>query len=174
MQTSEMLRGSPSNSTSLGLSLLEPGSPTLRLVPPVIPIRSGPAAEIPAEACLRFGKRPRRQLVAVSSYYVAILLATLANLALAAVALVQRAKQIRGNKLRERQVELAEARNELAEERLRSLQDQIETLAEIRDAVCPLTSSSPPSRNGAGGGTYGRLGAVSAVANGATPTAARP
>src|SRR3954464_14750212 len=166
MQTSEMLRASPSDSASLGLSLLEPGSPTLRLVPPVIPIRSGPAGRSPLRPRLRFGKRPRRQLVAVSSYYVAILLATLANLALAAVALVQRAKQIRGNKLRERQGELAEARNELAEERLRSPQDQIEILAEIRDAVCPRTSSSTARRNGAGGGTYGRPGAVSAVANG--------
>jgi hypothetical protein len=76
----------------------------------------------------------------MSSYYLAILFATLANLALAAVALFQRAKQIRGNKLRERQVELAEARNELAEERLRSLQDQIAILSEIRDALCPTSS----------------------------------
>jgi hypothetical protein len=68
-----------------------------------------------------------------------ILFATLANLVLAAVALFQRAKQIRGNKLRERQVQLAEARNELAEERLRSLQDQIAILSEIRDALCPTS-----------------------------------
>ena len=77
----------------------------------------------------------------VSSYYLAILFATMANLALAAVALVQRAKQIRGNKLRERQVQLAETRNDLAEERLRSLQDQIVILSEIRDALC--TPNSP-------------------------------
>ena len=77
----------------------------------------------------------------MSSYYLAILFATLANLALAAVALVQRAKQIRGNKLRERQVQLAETRNDLAEERLRSLQDQIVILSEIRDALC--TANGP-------------------------------
>ena len=79
----------------------------------------------------------------MSSYYLAILFATLANLALAAVALVQRAKQIRGNKLRERQVQLAETRNDLAEERLRSLQDQIVILSEIRDALCTPNSPSP-------------------------------
>jgi len=82
----------------------------------------------------------------VSSYYLAILFATLANLALAAVALVQRAKQIRGNKLRERQVQLAEARNELAEERLRSLQDQIVILSEIRDALCPRSRTEGRAR----------------------------
>jgi hypothetical protein len=76
-------------------------------------------------------------LSTVSSYYFAILFASLANLALAAVALFQREKQIRGNKLRERQVQLAESRNELAEERLRSLRDQITLLSEIRDALCP-------------------------------------
>ena len=79
----------------------------------------------------------------MSTYYLAILFATLANLALAAVALVQRAKQIRGNKLRERQVQLAETRNDLAEERLRSLQDQIVILSEIRDALC--SPNGPPT-----------------------------
>jgi len=78
----------------------------------------------------------------VSSYYLAILFATLANLALAAVALFQREKQIRGNRLRERQVQLAEARNTLAEERLRSLRDQVALLSEIRDALCPTSPAS--------------------------------
>src|SRR3954470_13372636 len=82
----------------------------------------------------------------MSSYYVAILFASLANLALAAVALVQREKQIRGNKLRERQVQLAETRNELEEERLRSLRDQIVILSEIRDTICPRTRPQPITR----------------------------
>jgi hypothetical protein len=38
--------------------------------------------------------------------------------------------------LRERQVELAEARNALAERRLRCLDDQLAILGEIRDSVC--------------------------------------
>src|SRR3954463_9119280 len=83
-------------------------------------------------------------LLSMSPYYLVILLATLANLALAAVALVQRAKQIRGNKLRERQVELAETRNDLAEERLRSLRDQIVILSEIRDAIRPQIGREAP------------------------------
>jgi exopolyphosphatase/guanosine-5'-triphosphate,3'-diphosphate pyrophosphatase len=86
----------------------------------------------------------------VSSYYLVILLATLANLALAAVALVQRAKQIRGNKLRERQVQLAETRNELAEERLRNMRDQIVILSEIRDTLC--TRPGPQASVGQGQG----------------------
>jgi hypothetical protein len=69
------------------------------------------------------------------AYYLAILVASLANLVLAAVAYVQRAKQIRGNKLREQQLALAEARNELAERRLGVLHDQVVLLSEIRDAL---------------------------------------
>ena len=69
-------------------------------------------------------------------YSIAILSISVANLALAAVAYLQRAKQIRGNALREQQLELAETRNELAESRLRRLDDQLAVLAEIRDAVC--------------------------------------
>jgi exopolyphosphatase/pppGpp-phosphohydrolase len=84
-----------------------------------------------------FGKRSGGQIRYVSWYYLVVVIATVANLALAAVALVQREKQIRGNKLRKRQVQLAEARNDLAEERLQSLRDQIVILSEIRDTICP-------------------------------------
>lgn len=71
------------------------------------------------------------------SYYLSILGIGLANLALAAVAYAQRAKQIRGNALREQQVALAEARNELAEQRLNCLDDQLAILGQIRDVLCP-------------------------------------
>jgi exopolyphosphatase / guanosine-5'-triphosphate,3'-diphosphate pyrophosphatase len=70
------------------------------------------------------------------SYYIAILFLSFANLALAAIAYRQRAKQIRGNQLRERQLELAETNNRLAEIRLRCLDDQLAVLGEIRRAVC--------------------------------------
>ena len=69
-------------------------------------------------------------------YSIAILSIGVANLALAAIAYLQRAKQIRGNALREHQLKLAETRNELAESRLRRLDDQVALLAEIRDALC--------------------------------------
>jgi hypothetical protein len=69
-------------------------------------------------------------------YYVAILVISVVNLVLAAVAYGQRAKQIRGNALRERQLALAEVRNELAERRLTRLDDQLALLTEIRDALC--------------------------------------
>jgi len=72
----------------------------------------------------------------VQPYYLSILGIGVANLVLAAVAYAQRAKQIRGNALRERQIELAEARNALAERRLRCLDDQLAILGEIRDSVC--------------------------------------
>jgi exopolyphosphatase/guanosine-5'-triphosphate,3'-diphosphate pyrophosphatase len=77
------------------------------------------------------------------SYYLAVLLVSIANLALAGIAYLQRAKQIRGNALRERQLALAEARNELAEARLRRLDDQLWLLGEIRDAV-RLNVEPPP------------------------------
>jgi hypothetical protein len=69
-------------------------------------------------------------------YSIAILSIGVANLAFAAIAYLQRAKQIRGNALREHQLELAETRNELAESRLRRLDDQLVLLGEIRDALC--------------------------------------
>jgi hypothetical protein len=68
-------------------------------------------------------------------YSIAILSIGVANLAFAAIAYLQRAKQIRGNALREHQLKLAETRNELAESRLRRLDDQLAILAEIRDAL---------------------------------------
>jgi hypothetical protein len=46
----------------------------------------------------------------VASYYLSILGISIANLVLAVIAYAQRAKQIRGNALREQQVALAEAR----------------------------------------------------------------
>jgi hypothetical protein len=73
----------------------------------------------------------------VDSYYLSILGISVANLVLAAIAYAQRAKQIRGNALREQQVALAEARNELAERRLHCLDDQLEILSQIRDVLCP-------------------------------------
>jgi hypothetical protein len=72
----------------------------------------------------------------VLPYTVAILSISAANLALAAIAYLQRAKQIRGNALREHQLALAETRNELAERRLRRLDDQLTLLGEIRDVLC--------------------------------------
>jgi hypothetical protein len=73
----------------------------------------------------------------VASYYLSILGISIANLVLAAIAYAQRAKQIRGNALREQQVALAEARNELAERRLHCLDDQLAILSQIRDVLCP-------------------------------------
>lgn len=70
------------------------------------------------------------------SYYLSILGIGVANLALAAVAYAQRAKQIRGNALREQQVALAETRNELAERRLQCLDNQLALLGQIRDVLC--------------------------------------
>jgi hypothetical protein len=78
----------------------------------------------------------------VASYSIAILFISIANLALAAIAYLQRAKQIRGNRLREHQLQLAERRNHLAENRLRRLDDQLLLLAEIRDALCVGTAHS--------------------------------
>jgi hypothetical protein len=53
------------------------------------------------------------------------------------LAYAQRAKQIRGNALREQQVALAEARNKLAQRRLHCLDDQLAILSQIRDVLCP-------------------------------------
>jgi hypothetical protein len=68
-------------------------------------------------------------------YYLIIILLSVGNLALAAVAYWQRAKQIKGNALRVTQVELAELRNGMAEQRVEYLRTQVELLEEIRDAV---------------------------------------
>ena len=70
------------------------------------------------------------------SYYAVIVVLGIGNLALAVIAYFQRSKQIRGNRLREHQLLLAEARNELAEQRLERLNDQLALLSEIRDALC--------------------------------------
>src|SRR6185437_431609 len=56
-----------------------------------------------------------------------------------------RARQIRGGRLHEQQLKLAESRNELAESRLRRLDDQIELMGQIRDTLAAV----PPSGSGA-------------------------
>jgi hypothetical protein len=77
----------------------------------------------------------------VNGYYVAILAISIANLVFAAATYVQRAKQVRGNALREHQVTLARTRNELAEIRLGRLEEQLDVLTQIRDA---LSREHPP------------------------------
>jgi hypothetical protein len=68
-------------------------------------------------------------------YYSVIILLGFGNLALAAIAYRQRDKQLKGNALRETQVELAELRNEMAHQRMEYLRTEVELLREIRDAV---------------------------------------
>jgi hypothetical protein len=63
-------------------------------------------------------------------------LLSFANLALAAIAYRRRAKQLRGNSLREQQLELAAINNRLARRRLDHLEEQLDLLSEIRQAVC--------------------------------------
>jgi exopolyphosphatase/guanosine-5'-triphosphate,3'-diphosphate pyrophosphatase len=70
-----------------------------------------------------------------TAYYVVVILLGVLNVALAAVAYMQRARQIRGGRLHEEQLRLAELRNELAESRLRRLDEQIELMGQIRDAL---------------------------------------
>jgi exopolyphosphatase/guanosine-5'-triphosphate,3'-diphosphate pyrophosphatase len=70
-----------------------------------------------------------------TAYYVVVILLGVLNVALAALAYTQRARQIRGGRLHEQQLRLAESRNELAETRLRRLDDQIELMGQIRDAL---------------------------------------
>jgi hypothetical protein len=68
-------------------------------------------------------------------YYSVIILLGFGNLALAAIAYRQRDKQLKGNALRETQVELAELRNEMAHRRMEYLRTEVELLREIRDVV---------------------------------------
>lgn len=70
-----------------------------------------------------------------TAYYVVVILLGVLNVALAAVAYAQRARQIRGGRLHEEQLRLAELRNELAESRLRRLDEQIDLMGQIRDAL---------------------------------------
>jgi exopolyphosphatase / guanosine-5'-triphosphate,3'-diphosphate pyrophosphatase len=70
-----------------------------------------------------------------TAYYVVVILLGVLNVALAGVAYAQRARQIRGGRLHEEQLRLATLRNELAESRLRRLDDQIELMGQIRDAL---------------------------------------
>jgi len=65
-------------------------------------------------------------------YYLIIISLGVLNVVLAVVAYWQRDKQIKGNRLREQQLRLAEARNELAEQRLSYLERQTKLLIDIR------------------------------------------
>jgi len=65
-------------------------------------------------------------------YYLIIIALGVLNVVLAAVAYWQRDKQIKGNRLREQQLRLAESRNELAEQRLSYLERQTKLLTDIR------------------------------------------
>jgi exopolyphosphatase/pppGpp-phosphohydrolase len=70
-----------------------------------------------------------------TAYYLVVIVLGVVNVVLAGVAYLQRAHQIRGGRLHEEQLRLAESRNELAESRLRRLDDQIALMGEIRDAL---------------------------------------
>jgi len=80
-----------------------------------------------------------------TAYYVVVILLGVLNVALAGVAYTQRARQIRGGRLHEQQLRLAESRNELAESRLRRLDEQIELMGQIRDTL----AAAPPPGSGA-------------------------
>jgi exopolyphosphatase/guanosine-5'-triphosphate,3'-diphosphate pyrophosphatase len=84
-------------------------------------------------------------MMSANAYYAVVILLGVLNVALAGVAYAQRAKQIRGNRLREEQVRLAESRNELAETRLHRLDEQIGLMGEIRDAL----AAGPTAGHGA-------------------------
>jgi exopolyphosphatase/guanosine-5'-triphosphate,3'-diphosphate pyrophosphatase len=83
--------------------------------------------------------------MSTTAYYVVVILLGVFNVVLAAVAYTQRARQIRGGRLHEQQLKLAESRNELAESRLRRLDDQIELMGQIRDTLAAV----PPPGSGA-------------------------
>jgi len=83
--------------------------------------------------------------MSTTAYYFVVILLGVFNVVLAAVAYTQRARQIRGGRLHEQQLKLAESRNELAESRLRRLDDQIELMGQIRDTLAAV----PPRGSGA-------------------------
>ena len=83
--------------------------------------------------------------MSTTAYYFVVILLGVFNVVLAAVAYTQRARQIRGGRLHEQQLKLAESRNELAESRLRRLDDQIELMGQIRDTLAAV----PPPGSGA-------------------------
>ena len=83
--------------------------------------------------------------MSTTAYYVVVILLGVFNVVLAAVAYTQRARQIRGGRLHEQQLKLAESRNALAESRLRRLDDQIELMGQIRDTLAAV----PPAGSGA-------------------------
>lgn len=78
-----------------------------------------------------------------TAYYLVVIVLGVANVVLAGVAYMQRARQIRGGRLHEEQLRLAESRNELAESRLRRLDDQIALMGEIRDALAAAHGPGP-------------------------------
>ncbi|HEV8451463.1 MAG TPA: hypothetical protein VGQ45_08520 [Gaiellales bacterium] len=82
-----------------------------------------------------------------TGYYGVVIALSALNVVLAVVAYVQRSKQIRGNRLREEQVRLAEARNEMAQSRLQRLEEQIALMTDIRDAV-QAAQLYPPAQDG--------------------------
>ena len=83
------------------------------------------------------------------AYYLVVIVLGLGNLVLAAIAYRQRDRQIKGNALRETQVELAELRNEMAQRRMEYLGMQVQLLQEIRDALAErggaVTTAPGPS-----------------------------
>src|SRR3954453_2162374 len=80
-----------------------------------------------------------------TAYYGVVIVLSALNVVLAVVAYVQRSKQIRGNRLREEQVRLAEGGNEMAQSRLHRLEDQIALMTDIRDAL-RAAHLHPPSQ----------------------------
>jgi hypothetical protein len=84
-------------------------------------------------------------------YYLVVMLLGLGNLVFAVIAYRQRDKQIKGNQLRETQVELAELRNEMAQRRMEYLGAQVELLREIRDGLAPPADAEPPDAGASGG-----------------------
>jgi exopolyphosphatase/guanosine-5'-triphosphate,3'-diphosphate pyrophosphatase len=82
-----------------------------------------------------------------TGYYGVVIVLSALNVVLAVVAYVQRSKQIRGNRLREEQVRLAEARNEMAQSRLHRLEEQIALMTDIRDAL-QAAQMFPPVHDG--------------------------
>ena len=76
--------------------------------------------------------------MSTTAYYFVVILLGVFNVVLAGVAYTQRARQIRGGRLHEQQLRLAESRNELAQSRLRRLDDQIELMGQIRDTLAAV------------------------------------
>lgn len=76
-------------------------------------------------------------VVGQTAYYVVVIVLGMANVALAAIAYSQRARQLRGGPVPRTQLALAEERNRMAAERIARLDAQVELLTAIRDSVAP-------------------------------------